>query len=85
MQGTSIITLLHANAHMCVCSVLSTGQQQVAASSQCVALIYTCVCVLFLLQGSNKMQLGMSVLQDDPNMQGEAWNEVSDEAKEVIS
>jgi len=36
------------------------------------------------VQGSNKMQLGMQVVQQEPNMEGEGWNEVSDEAKEVI-
>jgi hypothetical protein len=30
------------------------------------------------------MQLGMQVVQQEPNMEGEGWNEVSDEAKEVI-
>lgn len=46
--------------------------------------IPACPCASACLQGSNKMQLGMQVLQQDPVMEGEAWNEVSPEAKEVI-
>jgi len=38
----------------------------------------------FPFKGSNKMQLGMQVVQQDPCMEGESWNEVSNEAKEVI-
>jgi len=43
-----------------------------------------CLCLFVLTQGSTKMQLGMQVVQQDPNMEGEGWNEVSNEAKDVV-
>eukprot|EP00983_Pelagomonas_calceolata_P016951 533208-Pelagomonas_calceolata.AAC.6 len=76
-----------------------TRQQQDAAVQMCVLHVYLCLrraatrcscadecvaCVPVPAQGSNKMQLGMQVVQQDPCMEGESWNEVSNEAKEVI-